>query len=112
MYISQRVREVTPAPIRKLWLDLPEDADIISFGQGVPYFPPPPALFRNVAELVQDPASHRYAPDEGLIGIREALTNKLSRENGIELGTDWARRLIVTAGANQAFVNALGELTG
>src|SRR6185369_13931407 len=47
-------------------------------------------------------AFHQYGPIEGLPALRAALLEKLARENGIE-GHD----VMVTAGANQAFLNAL-----
>ena len=48
---------------------------------------------------------HRYVPDAGLPELRKAFEEKLRAENGID--APFERRILVTAGANQAFLNAV-----
>lgn len=52
-----------------------------------------------------DPEDHRYGPVEGLPDLVEALEAKLAAENRIPARP--ASRIVVTAGANMGFVNAV-----
>jgi aspartate/methionine/tyrosine aminotransferase len=81
----------------------------VSLGQGiVSYGPPPQALdvLRHFPEASDD---HRYGPVEGLPELIEALEAKLDRENHIRARPD--SRVVVTAGSNLAFVNAVLAIT-
>ncbi|MFS7931224.1 putative aminotransferase, class I/classII, pyridoxal phosphate-dependent transferase, major [Helianthus anomalus] len=68
--------------------------------QGVVYWQPPRQALEKVQKLVWEPSVSRYGADEGLPELREALTKKLREENNICKSS-----VMVTAGANQAFVN-------
>ncbi|XP_052176162.1 aromatic aminotransferase ISS1 isoform X2 [Diospyros lotus] len=74
--------------------------DAISLAQGVVYWQPPKRALDQAKELVWEPSVSRYGPDEGLPELREALTKKLREENNLHKSS-----VMVTAGANQAFVN-------
>src|SRR4029453_12054353 len=54
-------------------------------------------------------ADHRYGPVEGLPELVSTIEAKLARENGIVVRP--ASRVLVTAGGNQAFVNAVLAVT-
>ena len=77
----------------------------ISLGQGVVHYGPPPAALRKIPAFLADRAQHKYVPDAGLPRLRKAFEEKLRAENGID--APFARRILVTAGANQGFLNAL-----
>ena len=77
----------------------------ISLGQGVPFFGPPEEATRILGDVVREEGSHAYKPDAGLPKLRRAFEVKLRAENGID--APFERRIIVTAGANQAFLNAV-----
>ncbi|KAL8230370.1 hypothetical protein R6Q57_000148 [Mikania cordata] len=72
----------------------------VSLAQGVVYWQPPRTALEKVQELVWEPSISRYGADEGLPELREALTKKLREENNLCKSS-----VMVTAGANQAFVN-------
>ncbi|KAK1312847.1 Bifunctional aspartate aminotransferase and glutamate/aspartate-prephenate aminotransferase [Acorus calamus] len=74
--------------------------DVISLAQGVVYWQPPEQALDKVKEIVWDPVTSRYGVDDGLPELREALIEKLRRENKLTKSS-----VMVTAGANQAFVN-------
>jgi aspartate/methionine/tyrosine aminotransferase len=76
----------------------------ISLGQGMVHFPPPPEALAALAPALADPECHRYGPVEGSAALRALIEAKLERENGVDLG---GRRVVVTAGGNMAFVNAV-----
>jgi len=72
----------------------------VSLAQGVVYWQPPKQALDKVKELVMEPSISRYGADEGIPELREALIKKLSQENKL-----YKSSVMVTAGANQAFVN-------
>ncbi|XP_073111025.1 aromatic aminotransferase ISS1-like isoform X5 [Elaeis guineensis] len=123
--LSKRLLE-TDTPVMVHIQELIRKAkDPISLAQGVVYWQPPAQALDKVKEIVWDPSTSRYGADEGLPELREALTEKVvacflgCRLVGILVVTDDAvvtfelRRenklhkssVMVTAGANQAFVN-------
>lgn len=77
----------------------------ISLGQGVVHYPPPKQATARLAEFFADPQNHKYRLVDGIPPLREALAQKLADENGIVL--DQQNALVVTAGGNMAFFNAL-----
>lgn len=74
--------------------------DCISLAQGVVYWQPPKQALDKTKDLVWEPSISRYGADEGLPELREALMKKLRAENNLHKSS-----VMVTAGANQAFVN-------
>ncbi len=79
-------------------------ADIISLGQAVPGFPPPPSVLRAAREALNVPATHVYTADAGTIELRTAVSAWLRDVGGGAAGPD---NLLITAGANQAFMLAV-----
>ncbi len=79
----------------------------ISLGQGVVSYGPPPEAAQRVAQYLArgGPDDHKYKLVAGIDELQQRLTDKLERENGIALGP--GSRLVVTAGGNMAFFNAL-----
>jgi aspartate/methionine/tyrosine aminotransferase len=86
----------------------------ISLGQGVVSYGPPPEAIDGIGAFLADPENHKYKPVQGIPLLIEALAAKLRSENDIDLGSSAAvgRTVVVTAGANLAFVNALFAVTG
>jgi aspartate/methionine/tyrosine aminotransferase len=82
-----------------------ETPGTISLGQGVAYYGPPPEAAKAIEAFLASPGSHPYKPDAGLPELRAAFEEKLRKENGID--APFERKIIVTAGANQAFMNAV-----
>jgi aspartate/methionine/tyrosine aminotransferase len=76
----------------------------ISLGQGVVYYGPPPAALAAAQAFGADPQDHKYKPVEGIPELIQLITDKVSRENGIDLA---GRSTVVTAGANMGFFNSL-----
>uniref|UniRef100_A0A2P2IXM9 Uncharacterized protein MANES_11G050800 n=1 Tax=Rhizophora mucronata TaxID=61149 RepID=A0A2P2IXM9_RHIMU len=74
--------------------------NVVSLAQGVVYWHPPKQALEKVKELVWEPVVSRYGADEGIPKLREALTKKLQKENKLVRSS-----VMVTSGANQAFVN-------
>ncbi len=80
----------------------------ISFGQGVVYYPPPEQSIKKLHEIGQNPVTHHYSHTAGISGLRELIVKKLGFENHISVNE---KNIVVTAGANMAFLNALFVIT-
>ena len=81
----------------------------ISLGQGVVNYGPPPEATAQIQRFFADPENHKYKPVTGLPALIEAFEKKLRSENSITLGED--SRLVITAGSNMGFMNAVLALT-
>jgi len=80
----------------------------ISLGQGVAYYGPPPQAIESIQNFLADPENHKYKLVQGIPELLEAIELKLDRENGISID---GSRIVVTAGANMGFVNAVLAIT-
>ena len=81
----------------------------ISLGQGVVYYGPPPSATEKITEFFANSQNHKYQAVEGIPLLQAALKNKLLTENKIEI--DRNRCIVVTAGGNMAFMNAVLAIT-
>ncbi len=81
----------------------------ISLGQGVVHYGPPQAAIDAARVALTDPATHEYQDGAGLPALVERLAAKLRSENGVDVQR--GARLMVTAGANMAFVHAVLAIT-
>ncbi len=77
----------------------------LSLGQGVAGYGPPPEAWDEIRRLDREPLLHRYQPVGGLPELVDALQNDLARRLGIR--PDPARDLMITAGANAAFLQVI-----
>lgn len=98
--LAKRALE-TEAPVMVKIQELLRGAtDVMSLAQGVVYWQPPEAALSKVEKIIREPSVSKYGADDGLPALREALLEKLHRENKLTKSS-----VMVTAGANQAFVN-------
>ena len=81
----------------------------ISLGQGVVHYGPPQAAIDAVRDALTDASTHEYQDGAGLPALRERLADKLRHENGIDVAR--GVRVMVTAGANMAFMHAVLAIT-
>ncbi|MDQ3213484.1 MAG: aminotransferase class I/II-fold pyridoxal phosphate-dependent enzyme, partial [Acidobacteriota bacterium] len=80
-----------------------EGRDVITLGQGVPGFGPPPAAIEAARRALSEPTTHLYCADAGLSSLRRILADKLGLHHQIDATVN---DLIITAGGNQAFMLA------
>lgn len=86
-----------------------ENRGTISLGQGVVGYGPPPEAVAQIQSFLADPENHKYKPVVGLPVLVDAFRRKLETENQIP-STDGSH-LVITAGGNMAFMNAVLAIT-
>ena len=106
---SRRMREVQTPIIPVIAELIRATPGTVSLGQGVAYYGPPPEALEAVQQFQADPANHKYTLVQGIDPLLEVIHHKLLEENGIALTE--TQRIIVTAGGNMAFMNALLAIT-
>ena len=77
----------------------------ISLGQGVVSYAPPQAALDKIATFSSDPNNHKYKLVQGIPPLLNAIQEKLARDNQLVVAAD--KCVVVTAGSNMAFNNAL-----
>jgi aspartate/methionine/tyrosine aminotransferase len=102
--------DAVQAPIVQIIGDLIQEVPgTISLGQGVVHYGPPAAALDAVRASLGDPATHEYQNGDGLPALVDRLAEKLRTENGIDVAR--GSRVMVTAGANMAFMHAVFAIT-
>lgn len=81
----------------------------ISLGQGVVHYGPPPQAFDAINTFLADPQLHKYQLVQGIPALLDEITEKLRQDNDIAI--DERHRIVVTAGGNMAFMNAVLAIT-
>ena len=109
MYDSFRMQSVQTPIIPVVGELIRAHPGTISLGQGVAWYGPPPEAVEYIQRFLADPQNHKYKLVQGIPELLEAIEKKLAAENRIRLGRD--QRLVVTAGANMGFVNAVLAIT-
>jgi aspartate aminotransferase len=82
--------------------------DIIDLSLGEPDHDPP-AFALEAAHQAIDGPWHKYPPVNGFADVRQAITDKLRRDNGLDYHAD---QVVVSTGAKQAIMNAVLSLVG
>jgi aspartate/methionine/tyrosine aminotransferase len=108
VHLPRRITDIQPPVIPILGEWIRSNPGTISLGQGITSYGPPPEVMQAVQAFGTTLAEHRYGPVEGQPDLLAILRDKLTRENGIDLT---GRRIIVTAGGNMAFINAVLAVT-
>lgn len=110
MRIPSRVLDIELPPFDPLNVRAAElraqGHQVISLGQALPFFPPPPAALRAAEAALQARDVHAYTTDPGRPQLRGLLAERLA-EYGISCASD---DLVITAGANHAFATAVTTL--
>lgn len=88
------------------------DDQMYSLAQGIVHWSPPPSAAQAMISAIQEENNdlHLYAPDEGIPELISALKDKFKRENHLPSSDDVNMDIIVTSGANQAYMNCICTL--
>jgi len=108
MYNSFRMQSVQSPIIPVVGELIRANPGTISLGQGVAYYGPPPEAIGAIETFLADAENHKYRLVQGIPELIEAIQTKLTTENNISIKDS---RIVVTAGANMGFVNAILAIT-
>jgi aspartate/methionine/tyrosine aminotransferase len=108
MRLPRRITAIQPPVIPILGDLIRSTPGTISLGQGIVSYGPPPECMAALSGFGTDLADHRYGPVEGEADLRGVIANKLATENRMPLD---GRRIVVTAGGNMGFLNAVLAVT-
>ncbi len=108
MLLARRMQDVQSPIIPVVGELIRQNPGTISLGQGVVHYGPPPQALERVSVFLADSQNHKYRAVDGIPDLIAAIEQKLERENGIKLGSQ--QRIVVTAGGNMAFFNALAAI--
>jgi aspartate/methionine/tyrosine aminotransferase len=105
MLLSQRMQAVQRPIIPVVAELIRQHPGTISLGQGVVHYGPPREAIDRYEQFLSRPDNHKYKSVEGIAELVALLEKKLAAENEIRLGG--TSRVVVTAGGNMAFFNAI-----
>ena len=98
MELSNLTRVVAPTLSRQLFMMAKQYDDVVDFTLGDPDIPTPLPICEAAINAAK--AGHtRYAPNAGLVALREAIAKQVSKESGIAYD---ANNVAVTVGATEA----------
>lgn len=97
-WIAEPIRNAPPSVLDIILKIASEYTDVISLGLGEPDFDTPDHVVEAGIQALREGCTH-YTSNFGNLELREAVREKLKKENTIDVGTD---EIICTAGAGTA----------
>ena len=94
--LSDRVRAIESSGIRRIFDLGARLKDPINLSIGLPDFPVPEAV-REAAKRAIDAGHNRYTPTQGIAPLREKVSQKLARDNGVVADPE---EVLITSGSS------------
>lgn len=112
--ISKRVQQIIISPIKEMSILADEfraktGADIVSFGQGIPYFDTPSYIKKGIRTALQEKDTARYTLEPGITELRELVAKQLERSRGIKK-IDPKKEIMISTGCQEAVAVAIATL--
>ncbi len=107
--LANRMEQVQAPIIPVVGELIREHPGTISLGQGVVHYGPPPQAFDAINMFLGDPQLHKYQLVQGIPSLLDEVAKKLKQDNDVTV--DERSRIVVTAGGNMAFINAVLAIT-
>lgn len=112
--ISKRVQKIVISPIKEMSI-LADDfahetgADIISFGQGIPYVDTPPNIKRAIKKALDELSTAKYTLEPGITELRGHIAKFLTKSKKIK-NINSRKEIMVSAGCQEALCCALASV--
>jgi aspartate/methionine/tyrosine aminotransferase len=109
---AERMSQIRPSGLRKLFdlehkLSKSMSLKILSFGLGNLNIPTMPEIIEGLKQSLDDPVTHRYSPNAGLLELRESLANKYKTKYKLDYSPE---QFVVTSGCLEALLNTFVAL--
>lgn len=109
--LSQRVQSITPSMTLGISTKVKElkkqGIDVLNLSIGEPDFPTPDGAKEPAIQAIRDNKT-KYDAESGLLELRQAICDKLLKENGISYAPD---EIVVSSGAKHSITNTLMAIT-
>ena len=105
--LSTAAQNALPSGVRRMFELAKKYDDSINLTLGEPGFATPEHIVEAAIKGLKD-GKTKYTPNAGIKELRDAISYKLEKENGIKCDSD--KNIIVTAGATQALMLAMVTL--
>ncbi|MFX0014186.1 MAG: pyridoxal phosphate-dependent aminotransferase [Promethearchaeota archaeon] len=105
--IASRMTRIRPSGLRKLFdlehkIAKSSSHKVLSFGLGNLNIPTMPEIINQLKIALDDPVSHRYSPNAGLLELREALVEKYKTEYNLDYSPE---QVVITSGCLEALID-------
>lgn len=112
--ISQRVQKTILSPIKEMSILADEfrketGEDVVSFGQGIPYFDTPEYIKEGIRNALQEKDTARYTLEPGITELRGLIAKDVMSRKGIE-NINFKREIMVSSGCQEAIMCALATV--
>src|SRR3989344_4616808 len=112
--ISKRVRKIVISPIKEMSIlaDLREeksDADVISFGQGIPWWDTPEYIKNGIREALKEVDTAKYTLEPGITELRVLVAKQLEKSKRVKK-VEPKKEVMITVGCQEAIDCALATL--
>ena len=104
--IAHRIANLQPSDIRLMTREC-ERLGGLNLGQGLGDLPTPPLVRDGAIKAIQE-GFNTYTPAEGVAPLRQAIANKLNRDNGLDVDPD--QEIVISSGTTGAFAATLTAL--
>lgn len=106
---SERMQNVQSPIIADIADLIKKSPGTISLGQGVVYYSPPQSVFDKICPVDSSFEYQLYTDVDGIMPLKSIIADKLEQDNNVYLNKQ--RSMVVTAGSNMGFMNALFAIT-
>lgn len=111
--ISKRVQRIVISPIKEMSIiadDFQEETgiDVISFGQGIPYFDTPLYIKEGIRKALDKKSTARYTLEPGITELRQLVGEHLGKDKNIS--NVQKKEIMITSGCQEAMACALATV--
>lgn len=104
---ASRMSRIRPSGLRKLFdlehkIGKSSSQKVLSFGLGNLNIPTMPEIIDQLKIALDDPVSHRYSPNAGLLELREAIVEKYRTEYQLDYTPN---QVVITSGCLEALID-------
>ncbi|MFX0208433.1 MAG: pyridoxal phosphate-dependent aminotransferase [Candidatus Hodarchaeota archaeon] len=104
---ASRTSRIRPSGLRKLFelehkIAKSSTTKVLSFGLGNLNIPTMPEIIEQLKHALDDPVSHRYTPNAGLLELREAIVERYKTEYDLDYSPN---QVVVTSGCLEALID-------